>query len=47
VPDPKVAIFLALAKASGAALVTGNLEDYPVKARHGVQVCPPREYLQL
>ena len=38
-------IFLALAHASGAWLVTGNLRHFPEKARHGVAVISPAEYL--
>ena len=44
-PDPKDAIFLALAKATGAVLVTGNLKHFPSKARHGVHVYSPQDYL--
>jgi putative PIN family toxin of toxin-antitoxin system len=45
-PDPKDAIFLALARASGAWLVTGNLRHFPKAARRGVKVILPGEYLQ-
>ena len=38
-------IFLALAEASGAWLVTGNLRHFPEKDRHGVKVVSPAEYL--
>lgn len=38
-------IFLALAHASGAWLVTGNLRHFPGKDRHGVKVISPSEYL--
>lgn len=44
-PDPKDGIFLALAKASGAWLVTGNLKHFPEKARTGVTVIGPGQYL--
>jgi putative PIN family toxin of toxin-antitoxin system len=44
-PDPKDAIFLALARASGAWLVTGNLKHFPKTARRGVTVVAPGEYL--
>lgn len=44
-PDPKDAVFLALAKAAGAALVTGNLKHFPDDLRQGVQVYAPRAYL--
>jgi uncharacterized protein len=43
--DPKDAPLLALAHASGAWLVTGNLKHFPENARHGVTVIPPAEYL--
>ena len=45
VPDAKDAIFLALAHASGAWLVTGNLKHFPKPGRHGVTVLSPAEYL--
>ena len=45
-PDPKDAVFLALAKAAGAWLVTGNLKHFPKAARHGVVVVSPGEYLE-
>lgn len=45
-PDPKDAVFLALAEAAGAWLVTGNLKHFPEDARHGVVVVSPEEYLQ-
>jgi putative PIN family toxin of toxin-antitoxin system len=44
-PDPKDAMFLALAHASAAWLVTGNLKHFPEKARRGVKVISPAEYL--
>ncbi len=44
-PDPKDTVFLALAKAAGAWLVTGNLKHFPKTARHGVAVLSPAEYL--
>lgn len=44
-PDAKDAIFLALAKTSGAALVTGNLKHFPPEARTGVDVLAPQEFL--
>jgi uncharacterized protein len=44
-PDPKDAIFLALAKASGAWLVTGNLKHFPASVRDGVTVIEPSDYL--
>lgn len=44
-PDPKDMPFLALAKASGAWLVTGNLKHFPRNARRGVAVVSPSDYL--
>lgn len=44
-PDPKDAVFLALAKAAGAWLVTGNLRHFPEKSRQGVTVVSPGDYL--
>ena len=44
-PDPKDAPFLALARASGAWLVTGNLKHFPENIRAGVRVLSPAEYL--
>jgi len=46
IPDPKDAPFLSLAKASGAWLVTGNLKHFPAKARQGVTVILPADYLE-
>jgi putative PIN family toxin of toxin-antitoxin system len=45
-PDAKDAVFLALARASGAWLVTGNLKHFPKAARRGVAVVAPGEYLE-
>lgn len=45
-PDPDDLVFLALAKQTGAALVTGNLADYPETIRQGVKVLAPRAYLE-
>lgn len=44
-PDAKDAPFLALAKAAGAWLVTGNLKHFPKAARQGVTVLSPADYL--
>ncbi|MEI6036076.1 MAG: putative toxin-antitoxin system toxin component, PIN family, partial [Verrucomicrobiae bacterium] len=44
-PDPDDLVFLALAKAIGAVLVTGNLADFPTEIRDGVIVMSPSEYL--
>lgn len=38
-------MFLALAEAIGAVLVTGNLADFPSDIREGVIVMGPAEYL--
>jgi uncharacterized protein len=45
IPDPKDSPFLALAKVSGAWLVTGNLRHFPRTARAGVTVLSPADYL--
>lgn len=45
VPDPKDAPFLALSKAAGAWLVTGNVRHFPKAARRGVTVLSPADYL--
>lgn len=44
-PDPQDTPFLALAKASGAWLVTGNLKHFPEGIRDGVRVLAPVDYL--
>lgn len=44
-PDADDLVFLALAKATGAVLVTGNLGHFPEAIRDGVDVCTPGEYL--
>lgn len=44
-PDPKDMPFLALAKAAGAWLITGNLKHFPEAVRCGVRVLSPAEYL--
>jgi predicted nucleic acid-binding protein len=44
-PDSKDAPFLALAKSTGAWLVTGNLKHFPRTARNGVTVLSPADYL--
>lgn len=46
-PDPDDLVFLALAKAVGVILVTGNIADYPARIRSGVQVMKPADYLTL
>jgi len=44
-PDPKDAPFLALALASGAWLITGNLNHFPEKSRNKVTLISPADYL--
>ena len=44
-PNPDDLVSLALAKASGAVLVTGNIADFPTEIRGGVIVVSPPEYL--
>ncbi len=44
-PDPGDLIFLALAHATGATLVTGNKADFPKRIRKNVTVMTPAEYL--
>lgn len=46
-PDPDDLVFLALAKAAGALLVTGNLGHFPIEIRNDVVVCSPGEYLKI
>ena len=45
-PDPADLVFLALAKATGAALITGNTADFPSSIRDGVAVMTPADYLK-
>lgn len=44
-PDQDDLVFLALAKASGAVLITGNLIHFPENIREGVSVLSPAAYL--
>jgi len=44
-PDLDDRVFLALAKATGAVLVTGNQGHFPEAIRDGVTVRTPAEYL--
>jgi uncharacterized protein len=46
-PDKDDGHFLALAHATGAWLVTGNLKHYPVESRDGVMVRTPAEYVEV
>jgi predicted nucleic acid-binding protein len=45
-PDPDDLVFLALGKAVGATVVTGNLAHYPEAIRVGVAVLSPSSYLK-
>ncbi|HQL49379.1 MAG: tRNA(fMet)-specific endonuclease VapC [Acidobacteria bacterium ADurb.Bin340] len=45
--DPDDLVFLGLAKATGAVLVTGNLGHFPEAIREGVVVYTPGEYLKI
>ena len=44
-PDKDDLVFLSLAKASGAVLVSGNLAHFPETIRDGVLVLSPAAYL--
>lgn len=44
-PDRNDGVFLALSRACGAWLVTGNLKHFPQAARDGVTVLSPADYL--
>ena len=44
-PDPDDLVFLALAHAIGAVLITGNQAHFPSEIRDGVNVMSPLEYL--
>lgn len=44
-PDKDDLVFLSLAKASGAVLVSGNLAHFPETIRDGVLVLSPATYL--
>jgi predicted nucleic acid-binding protein len=44
-PDPDDLVFLALGKAVGASVVTGNLAHFPENIRAGVTVLSPAAYL--
>jgi len=45
-PDPDDLVFLALARAAGAVLVTGNLAHFPLAIREDVVVWAPADYLK-
>ncbi|MGB8436411.1 MAG: putative toxin-antitoxin system toxin component, PIN family [Burkholderiales bacterium] len=44
-PDRDDEPFLAAAAASASVLVTGNLRHFPMRARRGVVVMTPREFM--
>lgn len=44
-PDPDDLVFLALAQATGALVVTGNQAHFPLEIRDGVKVVSPAEYV--
>ena len=46
-PDPTDLPFLEVAAAAGAILVTGNTRHFPARARAGVTLLTPREFLDL
>jgi putative PIN family toxin of toxin-antitoxin system len=46
-PDPDDLAFLEVAAAAEAILVTGNKRHFPERARRGVVVLSPREFLDL
>ena len=44
-PDPKDAVFLALAGTAGAVLLSGHKKNFPTTARKGIVVLAPHEFL--
>ena len=46
-PDPSDLPFLEVATAAEAILVTGNIRHFPKRARAGVSVLRPAEFLEL
>ena len=44
-PDRDDLVFLALAHHTGAVLVTGNIADFPLNIRGGVEVMSPAQYV--
>ncbi len=46
-PDEDDRMFIEVAHAARAIIVTGNLRHYPPAARHGVEVYAPAEFLRL
>jgi putative PIN family toxin of toxin-antitoxin system len=45
VPDSSDSVFLAVAAAAHATVVTGNIKHYPAVARLGVEVLSPRAFI--
>lgn len=45
--DESDRVFLEVAHAAGAILVTGNIKHFPKRARKGVTVVNPRKFLDL
>lgn len=47
-PDAEDLMFIEVAVNSlASALVTGNIKHFPTNQRHGVNVCNPREFLEM
>jgi uncharacterized protein len=46
-PDPDDLVFLEVAAAADAVLVTGNLRHFPVPLRTGAIVVSPAEFLEI
>ena len=46
-PDPDDAVFLEIAKAGSASLITGNAKHFPANKRRGVSVLTPTAFLDL
>jgi len=47
-PDPDDEPFLEVALTGQVqSLVTGNVKHYPTEARHGVEVLPPRIFIEI
>lgn len=46
VPDPDDEIFLSVANKANISLITGNISDYPLRARNGVKILTPREFME-
>ncbi len=46
-PDESDRVFLEVAHAAGAVLITGNIKHFPERARAGVTVMTPRQFLDI